>query len=193
MTQHLYVVRHGETPWNREGRWQGHTDIALNDVGRAQAAELAERLLGLGLSRATASDLSRASETAQIVADRLGIGEITRDHRLRERGFGVFEGLTQAECAARYPEVWAGYLGGTAEGPPGSEGRDAVIVRMRAAALDAAQGLPSGDSALVVSHGGAIRLLVGSIVGEVPPPLGNGATFRLSVDSGTFTGVERLC
>jgi probable phosphoglycerate mutase len=102
----LYLARHGETDWNLEGRWQGQTDIGLNGSGRAQAAALAERLAGHGIAHVSASDLSRARQTAEIVARRLGVATVAVDHALRERGFGVFEGLTREECAQRFPDSW---------------------------------------------------------------------------------------
>src|SRR5215213_2410221 len=103
----LLLARHGETAWNSEGRWQGHTDIALSPRGREQAVALAGRLqrLGHAVARIRSSDLGRARETAEIVARTLGVTDLGVDPRLRERGFGVFEGLTREECGARYPDL----------------------------------------------------------------------------------------
>ena len=69
----VFLTRHGETDWNIEGRWQGHTDVPLNDNGRTQAVAVAEALQSAGLCGVVASDLSRARETAQIVGAALGI------------------------------------------------------------------------------------------------------------------------
>src|SRR5919206_4482332 len=92
----LLLVRHGETDWNAEGRLQGHTDRPLNDVGRRQARELAERLAGEGADAIYASDLARAKETAEIVGARLGL-PVVIDADLREKNWGTWEGLTGDE------------------------------------------------------------------------------------------------
>jgi broad specificity phosphatase PhoE len=190
MRRMVYIARHGETEWNRVGRWQGHTDIPLNDLGRTQAAALAQRLAGLGIVQVHASDLSRARETAEIVARHLGIAGLGVDPDLRERGFGCFEGLTRDECMARFAEAWELYKGDSRQAPPDGEPQPAVIARMRAAVIRVAAALPAGAApggngpearALLVSHGGAIRSLVGSITGVIPPPLGNGALFQVTV------------
>jgi len=83
----IFLARHGETEWNRVGRWQGSTDIPLSEVGRDQALALAERLRGRGITEAHASDLSRARETAEIVAAALGVAPVRLDARFRERSF----------------------------------------------------------------------------------------------------------
>jgi probable phosphoglycerate mutase len=192
----IYLARHGETPWNKEGRWQGHTDVALNDEGRLQAHALGRALLARGIVRAHASDLARARETGQIVATLLGLPPVATDPGLRERGFGVFEGLTRDESEERFPEAWALYKAGAGDSPPGGEPREEVVARMRGSvhALAAAlrQHHPAEGAALAISHGGAIRLLVKSITGELPPPLENGAVFRLDVEGPEFVHVERV-
>ena len=192
----IYLARHGETAWNREGRWQGHTDVALNEAGRLQAHALGQALIARGLVRAHASDLSRARETAEIVATLLGLPPVIPDAGLRERGFGIFEGLTREECEARFPDEWARYRAGDGASPPGGEARPQVIERMRAAVRGVAADLraqhPTEGAALVVSHGGAMRLLVSSIVGELPPPLENGAIFRLDLAGDELAHAERV-
>src|ERR1700735_3011372 len=110
MRRIVFVARHGETDWNAAGRWQGHTDVPLNDNGRAQARALAERLRGARLAGVVASDLSRAHETARIVAGELGVSLAYVERELRERGFGVFEGLTRAECETHHAEAWRAWL-----------------------------------------------------------------------------------
>lgn len=189
----LYLARHGETDWNRVGRWQGHTDIPLNDLGRSQAEALALALRDRRLARVFASDLARARETAEIVARRLALPPVAVDPALRERGFGCFEGLTREECAARYPEAWALYRGDARLPPPGGEPQEAVVARMRAAVRRAALALPpAADEGLVVSHGGCIRALVASVTGQMPPPLENGALFRLVLVDGEPEAAERV-
>jgi probable phosphoglycerate mutase len=187
----LYLARHGETDWNRAGRWQGHTDVALNDDGRAQARALGERLRGLDIGRVHASDLRRARETAEIAAALLGVGALVVDRDLRERSFGIFEGLTRDECAARFPELWAAYRADASRVPPGAESHEALARRMHDAVLRAAAARGAGDGAsddgagddgaapvLVVSHGGSLRALLARATGTMPPPLSNVAVFR---------------
>ena len=178
----IVLARHAETAWNAQYRWQGQTDIPLNDAGRAQAAALADRLRGSGLTRAYASDLSRAVETAAIVAAALGIPLVATDGRLRERSFGVFEGLTGDECAARHPDDWSRYLADHGHVPSGGEPGEDVARRMHEAVLELA-GAAEGP-ALFVSHGSAIRHLVSRVTGQPCAPLGNGAMFRLVLRGG---------
>src|SRR3982751_5651517 len=92
----LLLARHGETDWNASGRLQGHTDRPLNDYGRRQARELADRLGDDGIAAIYASDLSRAKETAEIVGERLGL-PVVIDADLREKNWGNWEGLTGDE------------------------------------------------------------------------------------------------
>jgi broad specificity phosphatase PhoE len=189
----LYLARHGETDWNQLGRWQGQTDVDLNEAGRAQARVLAENVRGRGVVQLWSSDLSRARETAEIVGQVLGLPAVQVDAGLRERGFGCFEGLTRVECEARFPELWARYHSNLREVPTGGEAHTSVVPRMHAAMQRAAAGLSDGQAALLVSHGAAIRLAIGEIVGEVPGPLSNGALFRVEVQpGGAFTAAQRL-
>lgn len=176
----LYLTRHGETDWNREYRWQGHTDIPLNAAGRAQATELAERLRAIAPTWIYSSDLVRARETGEIVAARLGACFLGVDSRLRERSFGLFEGLTRAECEARHPEHWQRYAADASCLPPGAEAGDGVMARMQAALLGA--GHDRSGAVLVVSHGSAIRTVVTAATGRSCPPIANTAVFRLLLD-----------
>jgi probable phosphoglycerate mutase len=193
MQHTIYLARHGETDWNRDRRWQGHTDVALNEAGRQQARELAEALRGMGLSHARTSDLCRARETGQIVADALGLSQVSIDASLRERAFGVFEGLTEGECVARFPEQWAAYRSDLRRPPEGGEEFESVAARMREALTRlATEENGSGGAHVVVSHGGAIRAFMLALTGTLPPPLSNGATFRLRWDGSTFRDIERV-
>jgi broad specificity phosphatase PhoE len=179
----LLLARHGETEWNLAGRWQGHTDIALSATGRGQAAALAERLgnLGVPVARIRSSDLARARETAEIVARRLGVGDLVIDARLRERAFGVFEGLTRRECEDRYPDVWASYERDRKLIPPGGEPHADVVARLRAAVADALEPAPGdGHAVLLVGHGGSLRLFLADRYGRPFPPIGNAALLRIT-------------
>ena len=99
----IIAVRHGETAWNVATRIQGQLDIGLNARGRWQAAQVAQALRGEPLQAAYASDLARAWDTAQAIAQASAVG-LTAHVGLRERGFGEFEGLTHADIEARWPE-----------------------------------------------------------------------------------------
>jgi broad specificity phosphatase PhoE len=187
----VYLARHGETDWNKAGRWQGHTDVALNEAGRLQAHALGKSVIAHGIVRVHASDLLRARETGEIVATLLGVPAVAPDPGLRERGFGAFEGLTREECELRFPEEWQRYRAGDGTSPPGGEPRERVIERMRAALQALAGEGPEGPR-LAVSHGGAMRLLMMSITGEMPPPLENGAVFRVDVAGSALVHAERL-
>lgn len=108
MTQ-LILVRHGETLWNREKRMQGQTDTVLSETGRQQAAALGRRLSTMAFAALYSSDLLRAWDTARAIAEQTG-REIVTDSRLRERRFGIFEGLTHDEISGRYPHELACFL-----------------------------------------------------------------------------------
>jgi broad specificity phosphatase PhoE len=168
------------TAWNAERRWQGQTDIPLSDEGRAQARALVDRLRGRGLVRVHTSDLSRARETAEIVADALTL-PLVSDPDLRERGFGVFEGKTAAECAT-LGDIWQRYMADRRCLPPGAEPDGEVVARMSRAVERATAALPDDHSTvLVVSHGSSIRSLLGHLVDAAFPALPNGALYRLTL------------
>lgn len=102
----VYLIRHGEVAWNSENAYVGATDLPLNEHGREQAERLADALKSKEISAVYSSDLSRARETAEIVAGRLGL-EVHTDSALREVNYGEWEGLSENEIAARYPDVYA--------------------------------------------------------------------------------------
>jgi broad specificity phosphatase PhoE len=178
----FYFARHGETDWNAAGRWQGQTDIPLNASGRLQARALAARLLDEGIRAVGTSDLVRARETAEIVCTqlRLTLGHV--DRAFRERAYGLFEGLTAAECRARHPEAWATFEVEASPRLPEVEPLDAVTARMVLGLERAAERMD--PPALIVSHGRAIRSLVSRITGAPTPPVLNGSVYRLRVVRG---------
>ena len=186
----IFLARHGETEWNRVGRWQGRTDIPLSDVGRAQALALAERLRGRAIAQIHTSDLSRAHETARVVAATLGIPAVGVDPRLRERGFGCFEGLTREECALHHPEAWQRYLADRRSTPPGAEPQTEVVTRVVEGLTAIAQATEVGQVTLVVSHGGAIRSFMSAVNGQPPPPLTNGALLVARFVDQRFVAVD---
>src|SRR6185437_15378180 len=173
----VFLARHGETDWNVEGRWQGHTDIPLNDKGRGQAREVAAALRGAGVSAIASSDLSRANETARIVGSDLGLGVSYVDAGLRERMFGVFEGLTRAECEQRFPEAWRAWV--EHQVPPADcELPEHVGARVIASIGRAVRELGEGP-VLLVTHGGALRAAVYAGTGVLPGPIANCAIWRI--------------
>lgn len=148
----LIVVRHGETSWNREKRMQGTTDTQLSDVGRAQAQALGRRLKDHDFAALYSSDLSRALHTARAIADHTG-REVVIDPRLRERCFGIFEGLTAAEIMSRYPDEHALFASRDPEYEvPGGECSRAFADRCLGGLADIAARHP-GAEVVVVSHG----------------------------------------
>ena len=159
----LYLVRHGETDWNREGRLQGLTDSPLNDRGRVQARALAERLRGTAIDGLYASPLVRAAETAEIVAPALGCEPVhLRD--LRERDVGVWGGLTYEDVKVRYPDEWARAAVGEDLAVGGGETLAEVQARMRSA-LDAAAAPHAAGTILVISHGLALKTVFCHLLG----------------------------
>ncbi len=164
---HRRVVfwRHGRTRWNAERRFQGQADIGLDDVGRAQADKAAALLAAVGPSRIVSSDLRRARDTAQALADLTGL-EVGTDARLRETYAGTWQGLTFEEIAERYPEEvlrWEHDEAGVRAG--GGETRVEVAERMRHAVLTALAGLEAGGTMVVATHGGAARVAIARLMG----------------------------
>jgi broad specificity phosphatase PhoE len=154
----LVLWRHGQTPWNIQGRFQGQTDIQLDEVGMEQAERAARLLAALRPDAIIASDLSRALATAAPLARLTGL-TVTTDKDLRERHGGAWEGLTDVEIRTRYPEEHAKWA------PP--EGETSVTVANRAgSALERiADSLQPGSLAVVVSHGAALRLGAARLLG----------------------------
>ncbi|MDX6407172.1 MAG: glucosyl-3-phosphoglycerate phosphatase [Gaiellaceae bacterium] len=152
----LLLVRHGETDWNRDGRWQGGSDTSLNDLGREQARALAEQLDG-DIAAMYSSDLARARETADIVAAKLGL-EVQVDPRLRERGFGSWEGLTMPEIEERFADSYLRWRAGEGPGAEDAETFEDFSARVSAFLAEVIRLHPEED-VLVISHGGSIRVI----------------------------------
>ena len=174
----LYLVRHGETDWNRAHRIQGSTDIPLNGTGRDQAmrtARLLARRSGDGLY---SSPLSRAHETAAIIGRELGLGAPDPLADLVERNYGEAEGLTDREVTRRYP-------GSTPV--PGRESRDEVAARVMPALLAIAEA-HEGGHLIVATHGAVIRTVL--MVVEAPiargVPITNGSVHSFRHTGGTL-------
>lgn len=178
----LLLVRHGETDWNREGRFQGHTDVALNEAGRAQARAVAERLVARSVQAVASSDLLRARETAEIIAQAFELPLACVDRALRERSYGCFEGLTRDECATRFPDDWQALVQ-TRRDPPGAERFVDAGARMTAAVSRVVEAHAAiGGSIVVVSHGGAIRAFLEATCDARVPPVPNTAIYEVVYD-----------
>ena len=152
----FFLVRHGETDWNRLGRIQGATDIPLNDTGRDQARATGEKMQGRKWDVIVSSPLSRALETASIIASCIGLPEPTPVPDIVERNYGEAEGMTGPELEAFYPD----------DTPvPGRETREAVKVRVLAA-MHSIAAANKGKNVIIVAHGGVIRAVLQSTTGQ---------------------------
>jgi probable phosphoglycerate mutase len=163
----LLLARHGETDWNRDGRWQGWADPPLNDTGRAQARALAEQLRGTPFDAVYSSDLLRARETAEIVGAPHGV-PIRVEVDLREIDIGSWSGLTRAEIEERFPD---------GERPDG-ETRPQHAARVLAAVERIARE-NLGRRVLIVTHGGTLRTLHDVISDEPYHPVANCAVLEV--------------
>ena len=188
----IVLARHGETDWNHERRFQGHADIPLNDAGRRQARELAEILSAHDFGAVYTSPLRRASETAAIVADRLGL-EAKELEALREIDVGDWQGLTVDEVRERFPAradvAWR-------SGWPNGETHDELGARVIPALLDLGR-RHAGGRVLGITHAGPIRAAFAATTGLSHAesrarigPLENCAVFRFAVRDGNLEPVH---
>jgi probable phosphoglycerate mutase len=187
----VIAIRHGETAWNVDTRIQGQLDIPLNDTGRWQARRLAQALADEPLHAVYASDLGRALETAQALAEAVGL-EVVTDPGLRERGFGIFEGRTWKEIEQQWPDLSARWRQRDPEfGPEGGETLASFYDRcIRTASRIAAA--HTGQSIALVAHGGVLDCLyrAGSRIALQAPrtwELGNAGINRLLYTAEGFT------
>lgn len=171
----LILARHGETDHNRERRMQGQIDIPLNARGAQQAAALARSLVGTGVDAIYASPLARARDTAQVVAEELGLS-VRTDPALLERSFGAWEGLTGDEIKERWPREHEAWTRRRHVEGIGAESREQVAARVgeycRALVRE-----HEGQTILVVAHGAAITLGISALLG---------------VDADAFRGIAGL-
>jgi broad specificity phosphatase PhoE len=174
----VLLIRHGQTDWNKIGRWQGHTDIPLNDRGHQQARLLAHRLATWPISVIYTSDLKRAVQTADPLGAKLGLVPI-KEPALRERNGGFFQGLTREELQARFGEEWR-RVRQDGLAPPNGESDLDLAMRVEAA-FQQMVNRHKGDMIAMISHGGALKVLISHILGL---PLGQPAPFSLSGNTG---------
>ena len=187
----LFIIRHGETEWNRLGKYQGHADSPLTDRGRAQARAAAKAIAGEAFDAFYASDLGRAAKTAEILAEALGRRFIA-DKRLREQHYGLMQGHGRA----RAEELDPGFFESLAEGNPDYAPRGGESRRQRheraIGALSEIAARHAGQSVLVVTHGGVVDSLFRETLGiplEIPRhySLYNAALNKFSWSGGTWS------
>jgi 2,3-bisphosphoglycerate-dependent phosphoglycerate mutase/probable phosphoglycerate mutase len=184
----LLIIRHGESEWNLEGRWQGWHDAPLTALGLAQARERAAAIAESGFAPKLvhSSDLGRARQTAEIIGDALGV-PVKLDPGFRERSGGEWEAHTIPEIDERWPGMREQWRRGELATPPGGELDTDVIARFDAA-LTAA--IDAGTPTMIVTHGGALRLVAtqaGVSITALTPNLGG---YWFTVDGTTLTDPE---
>lgn len=158
----LILIRHGETDWNRELRFQGHIDVPLNDIGHEQARRVAARLAAESVHHLVSSDLTRAQQTARPVAQHnpqlLSLDPVT-DVALREQCFGVIDGMCVADIKAQYPDEWAQWVRFQADYAfVGGESTRQFHTRVMSAVRSLAQ-QHAGQTLVVVTHGGVLDMV----------------------------------
>ncbi len=180
----LVLLRHGRTPSNAEGRFQGHIDIALDETGHAQARAAAGALgawladdAARGAVRIASSDLARAVQTAAPLAEALGVS-VKSDPELRERSGGAWEGLLRHEIAERFPEQFARWTAGEDVAIGGGETLDACWRRAEAAIARHAEAAGDTDTLVVVGHGASMRGAMMRLLGLLDGSPGDVARYR---------------
>lgn len=193
----ILLVRHGESTWNADGRWQGQADPPLSDRGRSQAAEAAARVGTV--DAVVTSDLERAAHTGRILADLLGVDHVATEPRLRERDAGPLSGLTRADIHQRFPGLLADDPAGFRPGPDGQprwpdgwETDHEVWERLEVALVAVGRVVPGGD-VLAVTHGGVIYTLERMLGAVGRPRLSNLDGVTVQVDpTGSLTVGDRV-
>jgi len=195
----VLLIRHGETPWNRDRRWQGHADVPLNTAGVAQAARLAAHLKNelAPVAAVYSSDLRRASDTARTLAQALA-AELVVDPAWREIEVGRWTGLSRDEIKERFADEWTRIAEGE-DLPRGGGETFAAFSQRIVAALDVLCGRHADQTVAVVTHGGAIRAALLHVLGlpwsrlrEISA-IGNTALSELLWDGVSWTVGRRNC
>jgi len=180
----FYLVRHGETDWNREQVFRGRLDIPLNDFGRQQAQAIGEKLADAKLTAVYTSPLKRARETADIVARACGLEALVQEGFI-DLDFGEWQGLTQGQVRAQFPEVYRTWQGTPeAAAIPGAEPLTVVKERAVSAIMKLAERLPDAR-VCIVSHRVVCKLVMAWALG-----LDEGAFWRIRQDTGCINTFE---
>ncbi|MEJ7629843.1 MAG: histidine phosphatase family protein [Nocardioidaceae bacterium] len=156
-TRRLVLWRHGRTEWNAVGRAQGHANVSLDDVGRAQAVRAAPFLATYEPAFVWSSDLARARETAERLIALLPTVELVLDSRLREYDVGMRQGLTFPEFEERHPDIYQRFVSGAETQVPGAETTPQVCARMVDVLSEATSAVGEGQTGVVVGHGASLR------------------------------------
>nr|WP_269205114.1 histidine phosphatase family protein [Motilibacter aurantiacus] len=157
--------RHGRTVWNAQLRFQGQTDVPLDEVGVDQARRAARMLASLDPALIVASDLQRAADTAAALAAVTGL-EVLTDAGLRETNAGAWQGLTSAQIAEQFPDEWSAWHRGEPDvRPGGGETRLEVAARACDTLAKAVAQVGPGETVVAVTHGGAARTALASLIG----------------------------
>jgi 2,3-bisphosphoglycerate-dependent phosphoglycerate mutase len=155
----LLLIRHGETDYNRQLRFQGQIDVPLNATGHAQAQALADRLAQEPLDRLLSSDLQRAQATAEPLRARREL-PLTLDAAWREQSFGVLEGVEVPTVRLSHPELWAAWSRHEADhAPPGGESNVSFHARVMGALRTLLALVPKGSRVAVFTHGGVLDMV----------------------------------
>ena len=162
----LLLVRHGESTWNAEHRWQGHSDPPLSPLGEKQARVAASAVAELGFTAVVSSDLLRARQTAELLAPP-GL-DVVVEPAFKERTVGEWEGLTRDEIDEQYPGMRKAH-----RSPPGFESDESVVARVEPALIAVAAARGACTTTLVVTHGGVIRSLERHLGAPSPEPVPN--------------------
>ena len=163
---HLMLVRHGETEWNVQRRYQGQSDVPLSEIGNQQAESIAGRLAGQEIDAIYASDLKRAWQTAQVIAAQIGL-DVISEPRLRELKFGILEGLTFEEAEEKYPEMITAWLDDFNNTPERAETIDMFNARI-VSLLDDLKVKHDEQVVLLVGHGGSLSEILRVVLGLSP-------------------------
>lgn len=193
MTEFI-LLRHGETDWNRELRFQGQVDVPLNAIGHAQAQRLAQRLAAEPVQHLVSSDLLRTRQTAQPILDLAPPARfpaLVTDAMLREQNFGHIDGMRVEDIKTRHADVWAGWTRFQSDYVvPGGESTRQFHARV----MDAMQRLAAvhtGQTLVVVTHGGVLDMVYRTVHGlglngPRQSTIPNAGYNRVRFDRGTF-------
>ncbi len=164
----ILLARHGETPWNRDGRYQGHTDVPLSETGEGQVRALGGRVQDLVIHRAVASPLVRARRTAELVLGSMRAPMLTFDDGLKEISHGGWEGMLVTEIERSHPDLlskWKDAPTGDLPAGPKAESLNQVLARAWPAFERALHGLGPDETVLVVAHDAVNRVLLCKVLG----------------------------
>jgi alpha-ribazole phosphatase/probable phosphoglycerate mutase len=184
----IFLIRHGETGWNKSFRYQGSSDVELSETGRAQAHRLGIRLGTTTPTRVVSSPLSRAYETARIIMEHNGGGaEVEKDPDLREISFGIWEGHTPSEVKELdHDKLMRWRTAPFSVTPDGGETLEELTIRASRAALSWSEPETPGGVAFVVAHGGILRALLAILMKFDDMNI----TWRMRMDNCSITAVD---